>query len=97
MSQKEYQECLVLRRLDHNKFGDMQQALSGKVVFDKLASDVELLFHFKATCSKVPKISYLKTMELKVQAYDMMAVTMPSPDLWRVIQQYGSPKLKVHS
>ena len=97
MSQKEYQEFLVHYQLDHNKFGDMQQALSGKVVFDKLARDFELLFDFKATCSKVPKISYPEMMELKVQAYNMMAMTMPGPDLWRVIQQYGSPKLKAHS
>ena len=87
----------MLHRLDHIKFEDMQQALSRKVVFDKLASDFELLFDFKATCSKVPKISYSKVMELKVQAYDMMATTMPGPYLWRVIQQYGSPKLKAHS
>ena len=52
-------------QLDHNKFGDMQQALSGKVVFDKLASDFKLLFDFKDTCSKVPKISYTEAMELK--------------------------------
>ena len=97
MSQKEYQEFLVHYQLDHNKFGDMQQALSGKVVFDKLASDFKLLFDFEATCSKVPKISYRETMELKVQAYDMMAATMPGLDLWRFIQQYGSPKLKAHS
>ena len=74
----------------------MHQALSRKVVFEKLASDFELLFDFKATCSKVPKISYPKMMELKAQAYDMMAATMPGLDLWRVIQQYGSPKLKAH-
>ena len=97
MSQKEYKECLAHYWLDHSKFGDMKQALSGKFVFDKLASDFELLFDFKATCSKFPKISYPKTMELKAQAYDMTTATMPSPDLWRFIQQYGSPKLKVHS
>ena len=49
MSQKEYKEFLVHYRLDHNKFGDMQQALSGKVIFDKLANDFELWFDFKAT------------------------------------------------
>ena len=97
MSKKEYQECLVHCRLDHGKFGDMQQALSRKLVFDKLASDFKLLFDFKAACSKVPKTSYPETMELKAQAYDMIVVTLPGPDLWRVIQQYGSPKLKAHS
>ena len=96
MSHKEYQECLVHCRLDHNKFGDMQQALSGKVVFDKLDSDFELLFDFKATCSKVPKTSYSEMMELKVKEYDMIAATLPGLDLWRVIQQYGSTKLRTH-
>ena len=86
MSHKEYQECLVHYRLDHSKFGNMQQALSGKVVFDKLASDFELLFDFKAACPKVPKNSYPKMMELKVQAYDMIVATLPGPDLWKVIQ-----------
>ena len=82
--------------MDHNKFGDMQQALSGKVVFDKLDSDFELLFDFKATCSKVPKTSYSEMMELKVKAYDMIVATLLGPDLWRVIQQYGSTKLRTH-
>ena len=96
MTRNEYKDFLVHCRLDHSKFGDMQQALSGKVVFDKLASDFELLFYFKASCSKVPKTSYPETMELKAQAYNMIVATLPSPNLWRVIQQYGSTKLKAH-
>ena len=97
MTQKEYKECLVHCQLDHSKFGDMQQVLSRKVIFDKLANDFKLLFDFKATCSKVTKILYPEMMELKAQAYDMTTATMPCTDLWRVIQQYGSPKLKAHS
>ena len=38
---EEYLERLVLRRADHNKFGDMQHALSGPIVFDKLAGAFE--------------------------------------------------------
>ena len=96
MSQKEYKECLVHCRLDHNKFGYMQQALLGKVIFDKLANDFELWFDFKATCSKVPRASYPEAMELKAQAYDMVVVPLPGPDAWRIIYQYGSTKLKAH-
>ena len=55
ISQKEYRECLVQCRLDNSKFGDMQQSLSGKIVFYKLASEFELLFDFKATCAEVLK------------------------------------------
>ena len=65
LSQKDYRDCLVHCRLDNNKFGGMQQSLSGKIVFDKLTSDFELLFYFKATCVEVPETSYPETMELK--------------------------------
>ena len=65
LSQKEYLERLVLCRLDNNNFRDMQQSLSGNIVFDKLASEFELLFDFKATCVGVPETSYPETMELK--------------------------------
>ena len=94
--QKDYKECLVNYRLDHSKFRDMQQALSGKVIFDKLANDFELWFDFKAMCSKVPKASYLEVMELKAQAYDMVVVHLPGPNACRIICQYGSAKLKAH-
>ena len=72
----------------------MQQSLSGKTIFDKLASEFELLFDFKAICSRAPETSYPETMELKVQALDMAVATFPVPDQWRSIQQYGSIKFK---
>ena len=86
LSQKEYRECLVHCRLDNNKFGDMQQSLSGKIIFDKLTSDLELLFDYKATCAELPKTSYPEMMQLKTQAYDMVVMTFPGPNLWRVIR-----------
>ena len=74
----------------------MKQELSGKVIFDKLANDFELWFEFKAMCSKIPMASYLKEMELRAQAYDMVVVPLPGPDAWRIIRQYGSTKLKMN-
>ena len=41
LSQNEYLDKLVNHRLDHSKFEDMQQDLSGRVVFDKLAEEFE--------------------------------------------------------
>ena len=67
-------------RLDHNKFGDMQQVLTGNVIFDKLANDFKLWFDFKVTCSKVPRVSYPEAMELKAQAYDMVVAPLPGLD-----------------
>ena len=74
----------------------MQQTLSGKTIFDKLADDFELWFDLKAMYSKVPRASYSKAMELKAQAYDMAAAPLPGPDTWRIIHQYGSFKLTLH-
>ena len=93
LSQKDYKECLINFPLDHNKFGDMQQALSMKVVFDKLANDFELWFDFKATRSKVPMTSYSKVVELWEQAYDMVAARLPGPNTWKTIQHFGSIQL----
>ena len=76
---------MVSFRSENSKFQDMQQSLSGKTVFNKLASEFELLFDFKATCAKEPKTSYPETMELKVQAFDMVVTTLPGPNQWRSI------------
>ena len=43
----------------------MQQALSGKTIFEKFVDDFELWFDLKAMYSKVPRASYLEAMELK--------------------------------
>ena len=74
----------------------MQQSLSRKIIFDKLASEFELLFDFKATYVEFPETSYLETMELKAQVFNMVVATLPGPDLWRSIQKYGSVKFKMH-
>ena len=71
----------------------MEQALSGKVVFDKLANDFELWFEFKATWSKVPMTSYSEEMELRAQAYDMVAAPLPSIGTWKTIHHYGAIQL----
>ena len=73
----------------------MQQALSGRVVFDKLAEEFELLFDFKVSCAKVPNCSYVDNMELKVLAHEMVVAYFPNPEHWRSIQQYGSTKYKL--
>ena len=96
LSHKDYMEYLVNCRFDHIKFRVMQQVLSGKVIFDKLANDFKLWFDFKAMCSKVPRASYPEAMELKEKSYDMVDVPLPGLDAWRIIHQYGSSKLKTH-
>ena len=79
LSQEEYLERLVNCKSDHNKFQDMQQALSGRVMFDKLVEEFDLLFDFKVTCFKVPNISYAENMELRVLAHQMVVADFPKP------------------
>ena len=95
LSQKEYLDKLVNHRLDHSKFEDMQQDLSGRVVFDKLAGEFELLFDFKVACAKVPNFSYTDNMDLRVLAHEMVVADFPNTEHWRVVQQYGSTKYKL--
>ena len=44
LSQKDYKEFLVNYRSNRSKFKYMQQALSGKTIFDKLVDDFVLWF-----------------------------------------------------
>ena len=90
LTQEGYLERLVPHRADHNKFGDMQHALMGPIVFDKLAGAFELLVDFKSTCITVPNSSYTENTELKVLAHDMAVAIFPGLDLWKLIQLYGS-------
>ena len=58
-SQKEYNDKLISSKLDHGHFDDMHhQSLYGKIVIDKLVRDFEVMFNFKATCTKLPYFSY---------------------------------------
>ena len=95
LSQQEYLDKLVKCRLDHNKFEDMQHALSGKIVFDKLTGEFELLFDFEVTCTKVPDLSYIDNMELRVLEHEIVIVDLLNSEHWRSIQQYGSTKFKL--
>ena len=86
---------MVHRRSDHNKFEDMQHALSGPVVFDKLAGEFKALFDFKAACMKVPNLTYSDKMELSVMAHEMVIADLTGSEQWRSIQMYGSNKFKL--
>jgi len=73
----------------------MQQALSGRVVFDKLAGEFKLLFDFKVACAKVPNFPYADNMDLRVLAHEMVVADLPNTEHWRAVQQYGSTKYKL--
>ena len=67
LSQKEYYDRFFKCRQDHRKFEDIaQQSLSGMIVIKILSGEFELLFDFKALCTKLPMPPYLENLELRV-------------------------------
>ena len=93
LAQKDYKDFLLDYQSYHKKFGDMEQVFSRKVVFEKVENDFELWFEFKATRSKVPMTSYSEAMELRAQAYDMVAMPLPGFVTWKTIHHYGAIQL----
>ena len=57
---------LVQAQMDHNKFEYMIQYLIGKVIIHKLAVDFEIVDQFKMIGAKMPPISYVDHVELRV-------------------------------
>ena len=59
LSHKDHNDRLISCILYRIHFNDIQQqSLSKKIVIEKLAGDFEMLFDFKATCTKLPYFSY---------------------------------------
>ena len=80
LSQAEYEDLLVKCRLDHTKFEDMNQSLSGKTVVDKLAVDFDIINTLRTLCSQMPPISYIDHVELRVLANEMANLELPIVD-----------------
>ena len=64
ISQSEYQDLLVKATLDHRKFKDMTQSLTGKAIIDKLVVYFEILDLFRIIGGKVTPIYYVDHLEL---------------------------------
>ena len=91
----EYHAQLVKCRLDHKKFEDMQQYLSGKTIVEKLSKDFEIINTFRATCAQLPPISYVDHVELRVLAKEMASLELPTVDRWKTIEKFGKTKYKL--
>ena len=77
-------------------FEDMQQSLSREIVEDKLVEYFEMMFDFKATCAKFPYFSNVENVELRVLKKEMVIRDLPSVDQWRIVEQFGKNKYKLH-
>ena len=95
-SQKDYNDRLINSILDHKQFEDMQQSLSGKIVVDKLAEYIEMLFTFKSICAKFLDFSYVENVELRVLEKEIVNLYFPSINQWKTVEQFGKNKYKLH-
>ena len=68
------------------------QSLSGKTLIEKLAGDFEMLFDFKATCTKLQDFSYSKNVELRVLTKEMINLNLLVVDQWKIIENYRKSK-----
>ena len=76
--EQQYHAQMVICKLDHNKFEDMQQSLYGKTIVDKLEEDFEILYSFRATCAQLLEFSYVEHVELRVLAKEMAILKFPT-------------------
>ena len=76
--------------LDHRKFEDMTQSLTGKVTIDKLVVDFAILDSFKIINAKMPPISYVDHVELRVLDKEMENIEVPYGDQLKTIEKFGN-------
>ena len=87
---------MVKTRLDHRNFEDMTESLSGKAVIDKLVVDFEIVYSFRMIGAKIPPISYVDHVELRVFANEMENLEVPSGDQWKTIEKFEKIKYRLH-
>ena len=63
---------------------------------DKLTIDFEMFFDFKAICTQLPEFSYAENVELSVMAKEMINLDLPTTDQWKLVDNYGKSKYKLH-
>ena len=88
----EYHAQLVKCRLDHKKFEDMQESMSGKTIVEKLYVDFELINTFKATCAQLPTIFYVDHVELRVLAKEMAILELSTVNQWKIVEKFENTK-----
>ena len=65
-------------------------------MIDKLTVDFGMLFDFKAICTNLLEFSYAENMELNVMAKEMTSLDLPTIDQWKLVDNYGKSKYRLH-
>ena len=65
-------------------------------MIDKLTIDFEMLFDFKAICTKLLEFSYAENVDLGVMGKEMISLYIPTTDKWKLVDNYGKSKYMLH-
>ena len=74
----------------------MNQSMLGKVIVDKLVVDFEIVDSFRMIGAKLPPISYVYHVELRVLAKEMVNLEVPCKDQWNTIEKFRNMKYRLH-
>ena len=74
----------------------MTQSLLGKVIVDKLAMDFEIVDSFRMIGAKLPPISYVDHVELRILAKEMTNLEVSFGYQWKTIEKFGKMKYTLH-
>ena len=58
--------------------------------------DFEIINTFGIVCTKLPPISYVDHVELRVLKKEIANMELPSIDQWKTIEKFDRTKYKIH-
>ena len=70
--------------------------MEGKVIVEKLVVDFVIVDSFRMIGAKMPPISYVDHVELRVLAKEMENLEVPYGDQWKTIEKFGKMKHILH-
>ena len=65
-------------------------------MIDKLTGDFEMLYDFKAICTKLLEFSSVEKVELSIMAKEKISLDLPTTDQWKLVDNYGKSKYRLH-
>ena len=75
----------------------MRLSLLGKEIVDKMVDESEIMFTFRATCTRIPDFSYRDHVEMRVLSKEMSTLELPTADQWKKVEKFGRTKYVLHT
>ena len=76
---------------------DMQQSLERKSIVDNMEDNFELVFTFRATCTKFLVFLCRDHVKLWVLEKEVAPINLPTSYQWREVEKFGRSKYTLHT